>query len=287
MAELSADRLMDALAENREERILLAHVEDLRNRADSGVLAHTAYLNPGEQTLCRRFLQRRGGTENDSFLFYGGFAYAERRLLFCLPEYLSADARGQESGGELSDWFLLQCEESAEIASVLVRGTGYRFLNHRDYLGALLSLGIERETVGDICCLDETQAVILSVRPIASFLCSTLERVGAERVSVSLMEPERRRALEDPHRYQALTGSVASNRLDCLVGELASLSREKAKQTILQGDVCVDYRTETKPDVFLPDGAVISIRGVGRFRFDGVTGTSRRGKLQIRATKWI
>ncbi|MBO4229284.1 MAG: hypothetical protein J5938_02905 [Clostridia bacterium] len=282
-----ADPMMDILAANREEKLLLAHVEDLWARAESGVLSHTAYLSPGEQMICRSFLQSRGGNENDSFLFYGGFAYAERRLLFCLPDYLSPCFNGQESDTKMSDWLLSQCEDSSGIAAVLIRGSGFCSLTHRDYLGALLSLGIERDRIGDICCQNESSAVIFTLASIASFLSVSLERVGADKVSVSVPEREQWRAMPDQHRYQEIVGSVASDRLDCLVGEFAALSREKAKQAIAGGLVNVNYRPETRPDVSIQAGSVISIRGVGRFRFEGITGVSRRGKQQIRATKWI
>ena len=268
--------------------MLLVRCEELSRRAEDGSPAISDFLNLGEQYLCRRFLSACGKTEGADYVFYGGYAYAERRMLFCLPDYLSAVLSPDGESTEGSDEMLSSlCEEENAVSAVRVCGSGYKTLGHRDYLGSLLSLGIERRVLGDIAVTDDSHAVIFCKTAMTDFLCTGLERIGADKVRVTQVSREERMLLTDPRQYADITDTVASLRLDGIVASLAGMSRDKAKQAVISGLVELDFRTVTSPDAEVPDGAYVSIRGVGRFLFITTDGSSKKGRLRIRAKKFI
>ena len=277
-----------AIAADDEERLLLVRAEELSRRAEDGIVSVSDFLNLGEQYLCRRFLTACGKTEGQDYVFYGGYAYAERRMLFCLPEYLSASfPSGQTENGALSGVLSEVCEGEEAVSAVSVSGSGYKTLGHRDYLGALLSLGVERRVLGDIAVTDDAHAVILCKAAMTEFLCTGLERIGADKVRAALYPAEERLSLPDTRKYADISDTVASLRLDGIVASFAGISRDKAKQAVTSGMVELDFRTVTSPDTEVTPGAYLSVRGVGRFLFTGTDGSSKKGRLRIRAKRFI
>ena len=262
---------------------LSAHVEDLGDRAEKGVLCSTSFLSLREQAqLSRSFpglLASRG-------VFDGGFAGAERKKLYLLPDYLTAML--DSPVGKLPREALLPVlgeEWQADIAVLRVDGSGYRKLDHRDFMGALLGMGIERQVVGDIVVIDDDTAYVVCERKIAAYLLNEWKTVGSDTVKVAAVElpadfcPER--------RFLAIHDTVASGRLDCIVAALTNLSREKAQNLIRSGMVEVDHLPEERVDREVPAGAVLSLRGFGRFDVLGMEGQTKKGRFRLSARKYL
>ena len=88
-------------------------------------------------------------------------------------------------------------------------------------------------------------------------------------------------------RFQMIHDTVASERLDCILAALTNLSREKAQGMIRAGLVEVDFLTEQRPDRAVPEGAMLSVRGYGRYEVIGTDGVTRKGRLRLHAKKFI
>lgn len=270
-----------------EEQLLLARTDEWITRAEGGAVSHSgAFLNPGEQYLCRTQLLHRGKKENRDFLFFGGYPFAERALCFCLPDYL-ADAYACDPDCDIRAALLGDCIAEDALGAVSVSGSGYKTLSHRDYLGSLLALGIERHTIGDIAVKDDCHAVIVARRNICTFLLTALERVGADKVHASPLSQEELSELPDTRKYEHISDTVASPRLDAIVAVCANLARDKAKQAVSSGLVELNFRPAVSPDTEVPEGAYLSIRGIGRFYFEGIDGTSKKGRLRIHVKRFI
>lgn len=276
---------------SEEEGLLLSRTAELIGRADGATVCSGCFYNLGEQYLLRAYMKMVGLTEGVHYVFFGGYDYAERAMLFCFPSYLSdAIAAALESSETKS--YAAQMKEDAMLSEeallgIRIQGSGYKTLSHRDYLGALLSLGIERHTLGDIVIPDTHSAYLIAKTNICDFLLTTLEHVGADKVRVSRVPSEEMRALPDMHRFEMISDTIASPRLDSIVAACANLSRKKAKVAVLAGSVELDFRTVTAPDANVPDHSYISIRGVGRFLFLGIDGTSKKGRLRMKAKRFI
>lgn len=282
--------------------MLLSHMEDLIVRAESGSTVHSDFLNLGEQYLIRTFLAQCGKTEGADWMFYGGYPFAERCMLFLFPEYIAETAAitaksmevpmtAQQNCRDLypaaASALLSFCQEANSISAVCVSGSGYRHLTHRDYLGSLLSLGMERSVIGDIAVTDDCHAVIFLKTRFCAYLQSALERIGNDKVKISTITKEEAEKTPDSRRYEILSDTVASLRLDAVIAAACHLSREKAKQLVSSGAVEVDFRQTDAQDTELAAGTVLSIHGYGRYVLEAIDGTSKKGRLRIRMKKFI
>ena len=287
---MSYEKSIAFLARSEEERLLLAHTEDLVSRADGGTVSGD-FLNLGEQFLVRAFLNQCGKTENVDYAFFGGYPAAERRMLFLFPPYFADTLpyMTDDTGGALSpaDAAASVCGEEHALSALRVTGSGYRLLTHRDYLGSLLALGIERSVIGDIAVTDDRTAVLFVKAAMADFLTVSLERIGSDRVSVRVLSEEDAYRTPDTRRWEQFSDTVASLRLDGIVAAAANLSRDKAKQLVTGGFVDVDFRPCEHPDTELVPGCYLSVRGHGRYLFSEVDGTSKKGRLRIKLRKLI
>lgn len=287
---MSHEKSIAFLARTEEERLLLAHTEDLLNRADGGTVSGD-FLNLGEQFLVRAFLMQCGKTENLDFAFFGGYPSAERQMLFLFPPYLADTLQylTDDAGQPVlpSDAAALMCAEEHVLCALQIIGSGYRTLSHRDYLGSLLALGIERSVIGDIAVLDDHTAVLFVKAAMADYLTTALERIASDKVHVRLLSEDEARQTPDTRKWEVFSDTVASLRLDGIVAAAVNLSRDKAKQLVTGGFVDVNFRPCDAPDTELTPGTYLSIRGHGRYFFSDVDGTSKKGRIRIRLKKLI
>lgn len=241
--------------------------------------------------LRRQWLKTGERAEKTGRVFYEGFysetqmsAWEQMRLAGQLP---NASAFGGYEGAERRMVRFGYADEGEPwpIACVLVEPKSLRFAeewSHRDVLGALMSLGIERDVLGDlrlrdkrcyVFCREEMAQHVQSLESVrrTSVTCRLLSDPG------DLPRPEK--------RLDRLT--VISPRVDAVVAELAGLSRAKAAELVqrqrvfVAGQICLD------PSRKLKENEVFSIHGVGKFRFCGERGTSKKGKVYLEIERWL
>lgn len=270
--------------EKEEFGALYARIEDLCLRAERGETAVSSFLSPRELHYAARYLDRRGA----SFFAFGGYCGAERKRLYFVPDYvgLSEDAL-QDPERELS------CVEALrdfgighQICAFRITGSGYRVLSHRDFLGSLLGLGLERNVLGDVAVEDEQgrSGVVFCEERIADFIENSLTRVANDKVKVSRLEVS---SYTPPKRvFTAVSDTVASFRLDGVVAALCGLSREKARDAVLGGLVEINFEREERPDRTVTPPALISVRGVGRFRVISLNDRTRKGRIRMEAEQF-
>lgn len=246
--------------------------------------ARIPFLTPRERKEAEGLL-RSLGKQNTAF-FFGGYPDAERVCLFLLPDYLLDVLSASPSDCPVEEVLSLLGEDADDaVCAVRVRGSGFRELRHKDYLGSLLALGIERDSFGDIVLQNEHEAVIFCTHPMLRFLSSHLERIGSDAVQCSPYTLDE--SFTDGRKYRPIHDTVASARLDCVVAALTNLSRQDAQRVIREGRVEVDFEEETRTDVSLSPPATISIRGHGRFRLRSFEGETRKGRLRLFAEQAI
>ncbi len=268
-------------------RLLLSHVDDLCRRARGGAVVWSDFLTMREQIEIDRHL---GTSGRKSTLFWGGFEGAERKMLFILPDYLT-DTLEAVSAIPLRELGLQELapylgESYAEAYAVLhIKGSGYHTLEHRALMGSLLALGVERAVVGDIVVLDPHLALVACKRSMADFLVSEWKMVGGDTVRVEAITLPQEFCVE--RKFQLIRETIASERLDCVLAALTNLSREKAQNMIRAGLVDVDFIKEQRPDRTVPTGAMLSVRGYGRYQVEGTDGMTKKGRLRLVAKKFV
>lgn len=267
-----------------ERTLLQARIEDALTRCEKGIPSCISFLTPGECRFAERLLRSTGAWE--SAWMWGGYEGAERKSLFFLPEYILLCLSAPKDSAPPKEILALLDELAArEIFSVRVVRSGFRTLNHRDYLGAILGLGLERDALGDLAVQKNGDAVVFCTETVGKFLMESLTKVASDTVRCRPYEVDEE--FTDGRNYQPIRDTVASPRLDAVVAALTNLSREQAQNTVRSGLVEVDYEPVERTDLILTPPAVISVRGHGRFVLRGFDGQTRKGRLRLLADKLI
>ncbi len=148
-------------------------------------------------------------------------------------------------------------------------------LTHRDFLGAILNLGIERDVLGDIVIIDNV-GYIFAKEDIAGYIADSLTRVKHTDVKLSITEQ-----LPEGQLYhtEKKTVQVSGERLDAVVAKVFSLSREEAQSLFKKRLVFADGRQIDSPSYTPKENEKISVRGQGRFIYLGCQSYSKKGKM--------
>ena len=258
-----------------ETEVIYARLDDLTVKADRGEIAYSGFMSLRESRIACDYLDASG--QRGRYLTFGGYRDAERKRIFILPDYIEAD-----SYEELSPYI-----EDVPIVALGIVGSGYRKFSHRDVLGSLLSLGIERDVLGDIVFENESgfSSVIFCDKVIADFIRCELTRVANDAVKIAYKEINDE---FEPYRsFLHISDTVSSARIDAVVAAICSLSREKARAAVEAELVEVDFATEARPDRQISAPCTVSVRGYGRFRINSVSDQTRKGRLRLDADKYL
>lgn len=263
--------------------------------AERGEMAVTAFLSPREVLYAASYCDAR--LREGTACFVGGFALSdngllpERRRLVFLPDYtagmVTAEALTHDPAGALEAAGLddLAAQISEAVCLLLVKGSGFRNLNHRDYLGSVLGLGLERDVLGDIFVPDEHHAYLACKGEIADFLVTDLIHVSGDTVRTAKLPAGS--APEIQRKSSPIRDTVASARLDCVVAALTNFSREKAQTAVRSGLVDLNYETVEACDATVEPPCVLSVRGVGKFSVLSFDGETKKGRMRLSAEKYI
>jgi len=152
-------------------------------------------------------------------------------------------------------------------------------LTHRDFLGALMSLGIERNLLGDIIVTGK-KAYLFCVNRISEYILENLTSVKHTCVSVLRAGIEDIREIPKSFEKGKMI-QAASERIDAVIAKVYNLSRGAAMEYFAQKKVFVNGRMTENTSFGLKQDDIVTVRGFGRFKFSGIVGTSRKGRLNI------
>ena len=265
---MTKTELLNKLARDGEERLLLARVLDkLELARDRGVPSHTGFLSPHERAVVEGLIRAEGWPRH---LFFGGFADAERTVCAFLPDWL-----------EEEDW--LAGQEYDPIRALRCTWTGGS-LTHRDFLGSILGLGLDREKVGDLLVGDGVCDVLV-LEDVADFLLLHLEQAGRVHLKVSAISLEM--VSPPPVQVRTIRDTVSSLRLDAVASSGFSISRGKAADLISSGKVQLNHQECLKPDRPVNEGDTLSCRGFGKCVVKQVGGPSKKGRIMIELERYV
>ena len=150
----------------------------------------------------------------------------------------------------------------------------FRKIGHRDILGALMHLQIDRHSFGDFWVADE-HIYLYTSHSMADFLCNNLTRINQLSVHFEVLDTYPAQTFQT----KIVTCIIASERLDALVAGIAHISRSKAKEMIRQGLVQVNHITLEAPDKLCDNNVTISIRGFGRYKYLGILRNTKSDRI--------
>lgn len=155
-------------------------------------------------------------------------------------------------------------------------------LSHPDVLGALMSLNLDRESIGDIV-IGEDYCEFAILKEEASFVKYNLSKIKREGIDIDFKDQAILEIKDE--EYNSYNGFISSLRLDNLVSMFVKTSRSKAKDLIKYKNVKVNYEIIDDPSKSIDEGDMLSIRKEGRFIFDEITGYSKKGNFHINYRK--
>jgi len=240
----------------------LRRAEELFQRSQmQNIVTHTGFLTPVEQHALENLPHLRAG-----LLFHGGEAGTERQVAFFLPSYMDAE----------------DFDPSLYITAFHIR-CRFGAPGHRDVLGSLLGLGIERWTLGDIYTQGE-EAWFFCLPTVAAHISRELTHIGRGGASVrEIPLPE----VPAPARErEEISFTVNSPRLDAILAGTFHLSRGDATERIIEGLVQLNYTICEKPATEISPGDVFSLRGSGKATLVEVGGKSRKDRTRVRVERY-
>ena len=242
----------------------LEHLADLANRAAGrNIYTFSGFLSPEEQA---RLLEKR--RELSPFTLFGGIEGAERNM----ARFGSEETTGYEQP------FPIVCLKAEPLNPRFAEK-----LSHRDYLGSIMALGVDRSGVGDII-VRENCAYIFCTEKLAPYIAEELRKIRNTemRLTVCAEVPE-----GSLYETKELRLTLTSLRVDCVASAAVKLSRTRMAELFREKKVFVNSAVCEKPDRLLQEGDAFSVRGYGKFRLIAVTGQSKKGKLVTRLAQYL
>lgn len=245
---------------NKEETMLQRRLMELAEMAyHHDIVTFSEFLNLNELHILHSISKSQLSSRYETF---GGYEYAERQMVAFLPDALYYEYQYPISILKIAPSNIKYAEE----------------LTHRDYLGAILNLGIERCKIGDLA-IQGRECLVFCQENMADFIRQQLTRVRHTVVTTELLE------LQDFSYQPKLTektGTVASVRLDAVLSIGFPLSRSKLVGYIEGGKVFVNGKLITNNGFRLNEKDIISVRGMGRIIYGGIISETRKGRYFVR-----
>lgn len=255
---------IDKIARTPEDRVLLAKLWDkIQSGVRRNIPVSTCFLSLRELDMTKYLFGSLPGLYT-----YGGYEEAERKMLVYLPDYLEEGALPEEAG------------------LVCLRAEFYEgdTPSHRDFLGALMGVGIARETVGDICVGKGSCDFFVS-EEIATYVEQNL--LGAGRTKLRLQRIAAADVQVPQPEFKTVRDTVSSLRLDSILAAGFRIGRNQAGQYITTGRVAMDGLPCEKPDKAVAEGCKISVRGLGKIKLETVGGQSKKDRIWVIIQRYV
>lgn len=248
--------------DSKELKILEARISDsIRQAFERSVPGFVGFLDASGALSAVEIAKR----EKAKFTLFGGYDDAERVFFGAFP-----------------DWCEIE-EHYFPIVKLRIKNRSDKALTHRDVLGALMSAGIERDTVGDILTSGKDPVVFVS-EGIAEHVIASVDKIASAGVEITRDETD---YLPVSTSFEELSGTVASLRLDCVVAELSNCSRNRSTELIESGMVAVNGLEAIKLTREIRDGDTVTVRRVGKFIIDDTNSITKKGRVALKFRKYI
>ena len=233
--------------------------------------------------LEKRFIELANRAEERSYVTFSDFLNMEEKSLL---ESLKLNTEhcffgGYDTAERCVAAFGYGCENAEfPIAIIKAQPVSPKFadkLTHRDFLGSLMGLGIKREVLGDIVLADNV-GYIFCLKSIAEYIAQSLDKVKHTTVKCSIIAELPEAAQSVPEEKQLI---AASERLDVIVAAVYGFSRSEVKEFFTNRKIFVNSAQCENFSCIPKAGDIISVRGKGRFVYNGILGNTKKNRLII------
>lgn len=249
----------------KEELMLQKRLLELSETAyRRGIVTYSDFLNLNELNILHTIPKNQFSSQYETF---GGYSDSERQMAAFLPDALY-----------YTYFYPIKVLKAEPLHKKFAEP-----LTHRDYLGAVLNLGIERSKIGDILVMEDCACLFVH-ESLTDFIKSDLTRIRHTVVNVTIEDEQ---SFNYRPAFEEVTGTVASVRLDSLLSLAFSASRSKLASLIEGGRVFVSGKLTTTNSYQVKENDIISVRGMGRFKYNGILSRTKKGRCYVSLHKYI
>lgn len=249
-----------------EERLICNRLLDMANNCYYRNIPVTSdFLDLNSQSLFNGII---GSLPDVKWIMNGGYDLAERKVITFLPSYCDADSAP-------SGYSIIQIQPVNRKFS--------EELNHRDYLGAIINLGITRNKIGDIL-VTEDFAYFFCIESICGYIIENLTKIKHTFVKCIVVSDV---DFNYEPSFQEIRGSIASLRLDNVIALGFAGSRSHLISYIEEGKIAVNGRIITSNAYNIKPGDIISVRGLGKIKFISGLSSTKKGRLMVLINKYV
>lgn len=242
----------------KEEELLYKRFRELAQKCyQKNQYTYTGFLSMAD-IACFYEMQKELSFVSHSI--WGGTKLAERAIL----------RFGSEEQLGYAEEFPIVCLQARPLSAKFADN-----LTHRDFLGAIMNLGIERSTIGDIFLIDNI-GYFFCLEKVAAYLMENISTI--KHTSVSCKEIKEIPQLQVSEKSEKVI-QISSERIDGVIAKTYQLSRGEALELFAQKKVFINGRLCTNNSRLLKDNEAVSVRGYGRFEYLNCSGVSKKGKM--------
>ncbi len=249
-----------------ENKILFNQIEDQINKAKKRGTSATKFLTPSQLLEVNSFINYNKYYDEVNIKEEGGYCGAERKRLVFINK----------------DWGELHIDTL--ITALQIEHRKQDKIGHRDILGALMNIGLERNTVGDIETKHQ-QPTLVCLPEVGQYLVDNLKKIGNTGVSLKHIDIEKLGTRIEVLEEELLITS--SMRIDCLVSEIFKISRNQSLIMIKQGKIIHNHLTVFKQNDIIKEGDIITLRGFGKVKVLFKEGITKKDRIKIKIGRYI
>lgn len=255
-----------------EDKLLISKLFDkIQLSEEKNRIEYLDFLDLREQHLIKKTINSE---KIKNCVFIGGFKNSERNILLFYPE-------------KLKDLIETNSEAILPIRCIRIKlpKEMYGKYNHRNYLGALIKLGIKREKIGDILVFEDGADIII-LEEVEKFLLTnllSLTRFNKSKIESINISDIRKKKINK----QEINIIVPSLRIDAVVSDILKTSRGKVEELLKEGRVFLNYEEIYKATKQIKEKDILVIRGKGKFEIGSVDGVTKNSRIRMKVFKFI
>lgn len=267
---------------NLDEKLIIAKLNDkIKSCKVNNKIVHSEFLNIYKRDLMQKELNR---LKEKNYLFFGGFKDAEYKLLILYPEKFRDEFNLYIDNKKT---YIIQKSINNIIKAIRIK-LPKELVNkyeHRDYLSAIMKIGLVRERIGDIIVHNDCAYIIVLNENVEYLQKSLKELIRFRKAEVNVIDIDKIEL--NQIKFEDIKISISSNRLDNFISEICKISRSQAGEKLQAERVLINSKVETKSSKSVKEGDILVIRGKGKFRINEFIGTNKKGKIIVNILKYI
>lgn len=259
--------------ENEDDRLLVSKLLDkIEFVSQKNTIESTDFLDIHQKNILEKVLVT---LKYKNYAIYGGYPNSERTIIILYPQKLEMIFENNS----------FDYNHMIQIIRIVLPNELRGKYSHRDYLGAIIKIGVKREKIGDILVSADGADIIVK-KEISNYLQTSLvelTRFSKSKISIQNVEEVN---ITSP-KIEIVNIIIPSMRMDSIVSELIKTSRSKANEIINVERVFVNGEMVTKNSKLLKEDDIITVRGKGRFKVKKILNYTKKGNLVLEVEKYI